>query len=152
MATPTISGPSRRKRSEISGLYQNPNAVEAIRAADNAQWRNAWNAFAADPIGIVKDLSLSNAAQIAPMAGLGIAGAAVKGVPGLMLGFAGGSFPVDYAMSLVEYLRRPGHRSQGLQGGRRRAAPARLPRQVAELRGDACRRRDDRRRGRRARR
>jgi phospholipid N-methyltransferase len=89
---------------EISGLYQNPNAVEAIRAANNAQWRNAWNAFAADPIGIVKDLSLSNAAQIAPMAGLGIAGAAVKGVPGLMLGFAGGSFPVDYAMSLVEYL------------------------------------------------
>jgi phospholipid N-methyltransferase len=89
---------------EISGLYQNPNAVEAIRAANNAQWRNAWNAFTADPVGIVKDLSLSNAAQIAPMAGLGIAGAAVKGVPGLMLGFAGGSFPVDYAMSLVEYL------------------------------------------------
>jgi hypothetical protein len=89
---------------KISELYQNPNAAESINAANEGRWKDAWAAFVADPVGIVKDLSLSNAAQIVPMAALGTVGAAVKGVPGLMLGFAGGSFPVDYAMSLVEYL------------------------------------------------
>ena len=89
---------------KISALYHDPNAAEAIKAADEGRWKDAWEAFSSDPVGVVKDLSLSNAAQIAPMAAFGIAGHAIKGVPGLMLGFAGGSFPVDYAMSLVEYL------------------------------------------------
>ena len=97
-----------KEAGELSGLYQNPNAKEAIEAANTGKWKQAWEAFAADPVGIVKDLTLSNSAQVVPMATMGVAGAAVKGVPGLMLGFAGGSFPVDYAMSLVEYLGEQG--------------------------------------------
>jgi hypothetical protein len=56
----------------------------------------------------VKDLSLSNAAQIAPMAAGGIVGGMVKGIPGLMLGFAGGEFPVDYAVTLLDYMQDQG--------------------------------------------
>lgn len=97
-----------QEAAKISALYHNPNAQEAIKAANNARWRQAWRAFAEDPVGVVQDLTLANAAQMVPMAVLGTAGAALKGVPGLMLGFAGGSFPVDYAMSLVEYLGEQG--------------------------------------------
>jgi hypothetical protein len=110
-----------KEAAEVSGLYQNPAAAEAIKAADNFEFRKAWDAFRSDPVGVVKDLSLSNAAQIAPAAALGTAGAAFKGVPGMILGFAGGSFPVDYALTLTDYLQ-----DQGVDLGDYKAVDAKL--------------------------
>jgi hypothetical protein len=93
---------------EISGLYQNPHAVEAIKAADNWKFRRGLECVHSGP---GRHRQGSVALQLGADRADGGArhrGAVVKGVPGMMLGFAGGSFPVDYAMTLTDYLQDQG--------------------------------------------
>lgn len=86
-------------------LPRNPAADALVQRANAGDWSGAWQAFTSDPAGVLQQFSLESAPLAAPSMVAGIGGAAVGGVPGLLIGLAGGSYPVEYGVAIVDLLR-----------------------------------------------
>ncbi|WP_341893728.1 hypothetical protein [Ferrovibrio terrae] len=89
-------------------LPRSPAADALVQRANDGDWSGAWQAFATDPAGILQQFSLESAPLAAPGLIAGTIAAPVGGVPAFLAGLAGGSYPTEYGLAVVDLLRDRG--------------------------------------------
>lgn len=94
---------------EQKSYDKNASTDQFIQQANDGNYADAWRTFNSDKLGILQQLTVSNAAQAIPqLAGGGIGVALRGGLPGLMAGMATGSYPMEYIASISESLQESG--------------------------------------------
>lgn len=94
---------------EQKGYARNPYADKVIELANEKDFSGAWEMFKKDPAGIMQQLSVESAPNTLPSLIAGASGLVLRGgTAGLMVGLAGGSFPVEFMSSITDSLRDSG--------------------------------------------
>jgi hypothetical protein len=89
-------------------LPRNPAADAVVQRANAGDWSGAWQAFTSDPAGIMQQFTVESLPLALPGLAAGAVAAPVGGVPGFLIGLAGGSYPTEYGIAVVDLLRERG--------------------------------------------
>jgi hypothetical protein len=94
---------------EKQGYAKNESVAPFIESLNKKEFKQAWEVFKSDPVGIMQQMTVENAPNMIPAVGGGVAGVLLKGgVSGMMAGLATGSYPVEYIASITESLQNAG--------------------------------------------